>query len=217
MYYVLDLADYYLYSGDMAFAESQYPVDEEPDGLRPRLVDPDDGPDDRERPRLGLLRRRQAGAARGHGHQRDSTTRRWSTPRWSPRNSRRAIRATRTPRPGRPTRRPGRARPRTSRARSTRTCSTPRGASTSCRPRQRHPRRDLGAAGRQRRGDHLRGRARERRTRDPELPQEQPVGHVRPAAVLARRELLDGHQPVRHRHGGRRALRAPATPAAPSR
>ncbi len=26
----------------------------------------------------------------------------------------------------------------------------------------------------------------------PELPQEQPLGHVRPAAVLARRELLDG-------------------------
>ncbi len=53
------------------------------------------------------------------------------------------------------------------------------------RPRQRHARRRVGAAGRQRRGDHLRARPGRRSGRHPELPQEQPLGPVRPAAVLA--------------------------------
>ena len=44
------------------------------------------------------------------------------------------------------------------------------------------------------------------RSGHPELAAQQPVGDVRPAAVLARGQLLDRHQPVHHGQGGRRAL-----------
>ena len=54
------------------------------------------------------------------------------------------------------------------------------------RPGQRDARRDRGAAGRQLRGHHLRSRAGRDARRHPALPQGQPLGQVRAAAVLAR-------------------------------
>ena len=48
------------------------------------------------------------------------------------------------------------------------------------------------------RGDRLRGRPVRQGPGHPDVSQEQPVGYVRPAAVQRGRGLLDGHQPVRH-------------------
>ena len=120
-----------------------------------------------------------------------------------------AIRAIRLPRRGRPTRRRGRARRPTCKQRINATPVRRRAWRLQAgRPRQRRrtpgprcrrtptPRRSPSESRRP-------GRAR----RHPALPQEQPLGHVRAAAVLARRQLLDGHQPVRDRHGGRRPVR----------
>ena len=177
MYYVLNLASYYLYSGDLDFVRSQYAIVQRQMAYNRALVDPTSGPADlqQQRARLGLLRRRQAG--RGDRVQRDllqgADRRRRHGERARQHGRRRADVATRRRRP-------------TSSSASTRRCSTPRAASTSwptattpttpatrCR-RTPTPRRSaFGIAPASAHAGIL------------SWLRDQPVGAVRPAAVLA--------------------------------
>ena len=200
MYYVLNLASYYLYSGDLDFVRSQYAIVQRQMAYNRALVDPTTGlliSNSSERDwdfydggKPGAVTAYNAiyykaltdaayhgERARQHGRCRDVLG---AGGRPQAAHQRDAVR-----------RRPRRLQ--------------------AGRPRQRQPRRQLGAAGRQLGGDLVRHRARERARRHPELAAHQPVGAVRPAAVLERRELLDGDQPVRDRARSSTRASTPAT------